>query len=386
MYFNIFLNKLSKQKPDVACKLITNNETELEPFLIHLLGGIWESSLKDHAKSLISKWVDEGKHICVCTCVFEYVNDVDEPLIDKIIKKAKKLKNTDALIYIIRLIDRRYPKNKNTTALFVSIVKEFTKHSNYRWIDQVWHNKDSVLKLLTKADCDIILDNLLLVPDFNSYVEGVLMPIAEKYPKQVIVFFYKRVSIQLKKRQKDRYRAIPFELYKIKVPFNKNAKIVVPEILKWFSKKDRIFYSQACLLLHAIFPSFNNILKKELIRLVKTKSDKSAEIVIDILRQYEGEECLHNVCKEFVKTYSKNDKYDMEIFHILSQMGVVSGEHGFAEGYGKKKESIQDWKKDKNRAIQSFVKKYEDYLDRQISFEQKRADERLELRKREFRN
>jgi hypothetical protein len=35
---------------------------------------------------------------------------------------------------------------------------------------------------------------------------------------------------------------------------------------------------------------------------------------------------------------------------------------------------------------QSFVTKYEDYLDRQISYEQIRADESIELRKRGFIN
>ena len=67
-------------------------------------------------------------------------------------------------------------------------------------------------------------------------------------------------------------------------------------------------------------------------------------------------------------------------------MGVVSGEDGFVRGYKKKREAIQSWKKDKSKMIQSFVKKYETHLDRQISYEQKRADENIELRKREFGN
>lgn len=44
-------------------------------------------------------------------------------------------------------------------------------------------------------------------------------------------------------------------------------------------------------------------------------------------------------------------------------MGVVSGEYGFVKGYKKKKEEIQGWKKDKNKAIKLFVKKYEDHLE-----------------------
>ena len=56
---------------------------------------------------------------------------------------------------------------------------------------------------------------------------------------------------------------------------------------------------------------------------------------------FKGEEFLHNICKELIKEYPENDDYHKEIFIVLSQMGVVSGEYGFVEGFKKKKEEIQ---------------------------------------------
>ena len=87
-----------------------------------------------------------------------------------------------------------------------------------------------------------------------------------------------------------------------------------------------------------------------------------------------------------IKEYHENEDYHKEIFIVLSQMGVVSGEYGFVKGFEKKKEEIQSWNKDKNKDIQLFVKKYEDYLDKRILFEKKQADEDIELRKRQFDN
>ncbi len=98
----------------------------------------------------------------------------------------------------------------------------------------------------------------------------------------------------------------------------------------------------------------------------------------------QGEEFLHNVCKELIKEYPKNEDYRKKIFIVLSQMGVVSGEYGFVKGFEKKKEEIQSWKKDKNKTIQLFVKEYEDYLEKRILYEKKQADEDIELRKRRF--
>jgi hypothetical protein len=59
-HFNFFLNEIGKQKPEIAHKLLIQNELKLEPFLTYLIAGICESGLKRLAKELISKWVEEG--------------------------------------------------------------------------------------------------------------------------------------------------------------------------------------------------------------------------------------------------------------------------------------------------------------------------------------
>jgi hypothetical protein len=70
------------------------------------------------------------------------------------------------------------------------------------------------------------------------------------------------------------------------------------------------------------------------------------------------------------------------MFIILSQTGVVMGEFGLRDAYVRKKEEIQPWKKERSKSIQQFVKDYEDYLDKQIAFEQKRSETDIELMKK----
>jgi hypothetical protein len=386
--FNFFLNELGKQKPEIAYKLLTENEEKLEPFLTHLISGIWESRLRRLAKELIFKWVNEGKHLSECALVFNYVGAMDKSLINEIFNKAKKIENKDVQndIYnnIIRSIVKNYPKHKNTKNLFINSIEELTKNKNWYWIYNEWRSRDLILKALTRTDVDTIFDNLLFLSDIKYPAKEVLTPIAEKYPQKIICFFYKRFLIQKKKKQEDHYDAIPHSLHQMNKPLSGNAEIVVPEILKWFKKKDFLLHWEGSHLIQAISPTFNKVLEEELIKLIKSKNEKNIRIVFNILRAYKGEDFLHNVCKELIKEYPKNEDYRKKMFMVLSQMGVVSGEYGFVEGFKKKKEEIQSWKKDKNEAIQLFVKKYEDYLDKRILYEKKQADEVIELRKRRF--
>ena len=309
-------------------------------------------------------------------------------MINEIFNKAKEIENkdvqNDTFNNIIRSIVKNYPKHKNTKNIFINIIEELTKNENWNWIYNEWRSRDLILKSLTQADVDTVFENLFILPDIKYPAEEVLTPIAEKYPKKIISFFYKRFLVKKRKKQENHYDAIPYSLTELNEPLSENAEIVVPEILKWFKKEEDLLYWEGTRLIEAIFPAFNKTLEKELIGLIKSKENKKVEIVFNILCAYEGEDFLHNVCKELIKEYPKNEDYHKKIFIVLSQMGGVSGEYGYVEGFKKKKEEIQIWKEDKNKAIQLFVEKYEDYLDKRILYEKKQADEDIELRRRRF--
>lgn len=389
-YFNFFLNELGRQKPEIAYRLLVENEVKLEPFLAHLIAGIWQSRLKQLAKGLISNWVKEGKHLSTCALVFDYVGMLDKSLINEIFNKAKEIENkdiqNDTFNNIIRSIVKDYPKHKNNRKLFINCIKELTKNKNWDWVYNEWHGKDLLLESLTQAEVNVIFENLLLLSDIKYPAEELITPIAEKYPKKVINFFYERFLIQKEKKREEHYDAIPYDLYELNQPLSKNTEIIIPEILKWFKKKDSLLHWEGSHLIKAIFPLFHKSLEEELIKLIRSKNKKNIRIVFNILHAYNGEEFLHNVCKELIREYPENDDYHREIFIVLSQMGVVSGEYGFVGGFKKKKEEIQIWKKDKNKVIQLFVKEYEDFLDKRILYEKKQADEVIELRKRRFDN
>lgn len=383
-YFNIFLNELGKQKPKIAQKLLLENEKELEPFLLDLVAGIWQSKEKREAYKTLEDWTKKGKHLSACAYIFKYVKEINEPLLNKIYSKAKEQNDENAITKIICSIVENFEQSKLGKDLFVDAIKELTKHENYLWVNHVWSSGNSILGALNKNDCKTVLESLLIVPSIDYYLEEILSVVAQNSPKELVSFFYKRIKIQEKKKREERYDAIPFDLHKLKELLNQNAKDIIEEILKWFKKENWLYDWEGGHFLGAIFPTFHQELEDQLIKLLKSKNKNKAEIVLDILRSYEGETFLHKICKEFIKQYPKNKKYKHELFSVLSQMGVVSGEYGFVEGYKRKKQEIQEWRKDKNKVIRNFVQEYENYLSKKIDYEKKRADEDIEIRKREF--
>lgn len=382
-YFNMFLFEIGKQKTEFALMLLYQNEKELEPFLIHLLAGLWKSESSRNAIDILKKWIDENKRLSVCAALFEYVEEIDIPLLKGIYKRARENNDADALCRIVSAIARNYPKYTGLKKVFVEAIKKLSELKNFQWISGVWFRKSSLLDTLTEKESEAVLDSLIYAPNIDYHAEEILSPIANKYPKRLIQFFRERVSKRLHKQEGERYDAIPFSLHIINKPLQKHANIVVQTIVSWFAEKDWLFQWEASHLLQAIFPAFDKSLENEMISLVKRGGDKNAKIVISVLRAYKGEPFLHGVCKEFIKKYH-SDKYVKEMFIVLSQTGVVSGEYGFVEAYKAKRQEVQDWKKDKNKTIRFFVKKYKTYLDKRIAYEQKRADEDVELRKREF--
>jgi beta-lactamase class D len=103
-----------------------------------------------------------------------------------------------------------------------------------------------------------------------------------------------------------------------------------------------------------------------------------------ILRNYDGNPVINDVCKELVKILPDGSSLTNELTIIMQSTGVVSGEYGFVEAYKKKIEEIQPWLQDESPSIKEFAQNYIMSLEKRIEYEQKRADEDITLRKHQY--
>lgn len=394
-YFNIFLQKMGQNKPVLALRLINENEKELKPFLLNLVAGVWQSTKSQTAKDKISEWLSKNKHLSVCAFIFSVVDQIDEALFKRVFQRAKTAKNIEALNTIIRSIVELYPKSKNLKPLFLDTVKELTKSNNTWWINHAWYKGETILRDLNNEDFEIILDNLNLLPSIDYHAEEILKPLTERQPERVIDFFYDRVKEKTRRKRgtlRDRYDAVPFNLHKLKDVLKKQEEVIVPKLLKWYSEGGKehnwLFRWEASHLLEDIFPDFSPVLERELVAITKKKDKKSRDIVFSVLSKYKGYNLrLWNIVRVLVDTYAESKTYkevEGHLFGYLSQTGVVTGEYGLRDAYKNKKEALKDLRKTKNKNFLKFVENYEKYLDKQLSYETKRAGEEIELMKRDL--
>lgn len=383
-----FINKLSNQKPDLGYYLLTKNEKDLEPLLLHILRGLWESSKKNLAEKVMLEWVSRGKYLSICATVFASTNSYNYKTLRNIFVEATKAKDINALRNVVKAIIVNSQNSKDDLELFKACISEFTKNKSADWVRYIWFCKLTTLGLLDEKGYNLILENLLILPSIDHEAEDVLKPILTKYPKKVIDFFRKRAE---KKREKNfltsRYEAVPFRFYELDQSLKEQAQIIVPEILKWFDSPNGVVKLRASTMLHTIFPSFDPNLEKALLDLIKSKNIANIEKVLLVLHSYQGESFLHGVYKELIKTYYRDPKfkkYKQEILIALSRTGVVTGEYGFANAYQQKKEAVKNWSTEKDNSVKEFLKDYEKFLNDNIAFEKKQAETMEGLMKKEF--
>lgn len=388
-YLRHFLFELGKQKPVFAINLIKSRNEELSDFLLNLISGVWLSNKKGEAKKIIKTWIKKSVNLSTCAAVFDCVDEIDLNMASAIFAKASQNKMEETLLFLIASIVRAMQKNKaekKLINLFVTTINALTELNNWRWIDRVWYRDQLISDRFNESQIDVILENLLLVPDVNHQVESIISPIAERMPQKIIHFFHSRVKISITKDRHDRYDAIPYDLHKLNIVLARHCKEVIEQILRWYSEKDWHFPWEAGQLLKAIFPKFETPFVDSLVSMVKNGNKETAKIVMDIFEAYMDGSAPLSVCKAIVKKYGKDDKVTRRLSTILSNTGLVGGEYGMSKALEAKKVKINVWLKDRDKKVRDFASYYIRSLNLQIAYENKKTDEDLALRESSFKH
>lgn len=387
-YFGKFLEYFGKNSPNLALQLLSETSDQLENFIIAILSGISETERKEDVYSLIEHWCDEGKYLFSLARFFEFSSEVNEGLLKKILDKALANNDLNTLNQIISSVSAQYSEdNKHLVRKFIiRALEKLTTHKNSGWIFGFWFRKQcgDILGDMEVANHKTILDNLFWLQEIDYHAEEILCVIAKQSPEMVIQFFCKRLSKKKDEEDRGRYDAIPFSFYKLSEPLSKHPGQVVDTILDIYDGGHGLFIYHGARLLKNIFPNFPTEFQQNLLTVIQSKEEKNLLFVMAILRNYDGNPIIHNVCKELAKILPDGSDLENELTIILQSTGIVSGEYGLVKAYKLKIKEIQSWLQDENPKVKEFAQNYIANLEKLIEYEQKRADEDITLRKHQY--
>ena len=384
-YFGKFLEHFGKTSPALALQLLLETSDKLENFIIAILCGVAETERKEDLYFLIEDWCDKGKYLLRLARFFEYSQEVNEELLKKILDKAEANNDLNTLNQIISSISAQYnAENKHLIKkFFVPALEKLTVHENCDWIFGFWFRKQrgDLLTDMETSEHKAILDNLFWLQEVDYHAEEILCVIAKQSPELVIQFFCNRLSKEKDEKDKGKYDAIPFGFRKLSEPLSQYPAQAIDAVLDIYDGNYGLFIYRGARFLKNIFPNFPPEFQEKLLGVVQSKEEKDLLFVMAILKNYDGNAIIHNVCKEIVKILPDGSKLTSELSIILQSTGVVTGEYGFVEAYKQKIQEIQPWLQDDSPRVKEFAQNYIASLEKSIVYEQKRADENITLRK-----
>ncbi len=385
-YFRKFLEHFGETSPKLALRLLSESSEQLENFMVAILCGIAETEEKENVYSLIEGWCDEGKYLSTLASFFEFSSEVNEGLLKKIMDKAKDTNDLPTLNQIIASVSAQYKDGSEDLIeeFFIPIIQILTKHKNSGWIFGFWFRKQrgDILSSMTIDEHKVILGNLLYLNEVDYHAEEILSEIAKRSPELVIEFFCKRLSME--KDDDSEYQAIPFEFHTLSGSLSTIPDKAVDIVRNIYNGDYGLFIYTGARLLKNIFTDFSESFQNKLLQVIQSKKEDDLLFVMAILRNYDGNPIIHNVCKEIIKLLPDDDKLVSKVSVILESTGVVSGEYGFVKAYEQKIAEIKPWLNDSDNKVKTFAQTYTDNLQKRIEYEKKRKDEEIILRKYQY--
>tara|TARA_R110002110_G_scaffold415794_1_gene656142 strand:+ start:11400 stop:14435 length:3036 start_codon:yes stop_codon:yes gene_type:complete len=384
-----YLNLLAAAQPTFSFELIKYNEHELMPFLAAIFDGLLKSELHDVLIAQMNTWLSNGKYLGECAKAFEFYAPLDEVLLSNILEMARKYSDKYALTKLIVASTKNYNEhNKHLIgSLFLPAIEALTKLNYANWIGDFWFRPERV-HLLSNLNIDevkTVLSNLVLLEKIDFHAEEVLVPIVEKYPKEILHFFKQRIDIDSNSNKRTMsYEAIPFNFHQLAQSLSSHLDTILATVSAWYDGNYHVFRFRGAKLIFNIFPKYTPELNTKLLELASEGDETSHRIVIAILLNYNGAPETNDICRSMISSVPEGNSLLAEISIIMQSTGVLEGEFGRVNALQQKKEAISNWLQDSNSKVKEFARKYTADLDKQIIHEQRRAEEDIELQKHHF--
>ena len=395
--FTDFLQLAGEKRPFLFSERLDELDERLARFLPAMLLGLARSTDEEKALSIVDVWLDNNIHLEKITRFLAVKIDFDGDRLAKALNVGVRHRNLRAVLDILETALKRFDADKiRTKALFVEAIQFFSETEDARWVDEAWVylEKDGLLGELDAQEVEVVLGSLVFRSTIDYHDEELLKIFAAATPDKVIKLFGRRLSREEELRGdqseteetvENRYEPIPFSFGDLKDALKTYPRLILEEAAGWYARTSELFSYRGGRFVSNVFDEIDEETEKEFLRFIEPGNLNEIDMILAVLRNYEGETFLHGICRQIVIVLPEDDRERrVEVEVILQSTGVVSGEFGFAEAYQRKKTEIDSWLSDENQKVRAFASEYVWSLDRQIAADRRRGEQNIALRKLDY--
>ncbi|MEQ1944406.1 hypothetical protein ABMA32_18475 [Mesorhizobium sp. VNQ89] len=385
--FYEFLERFAKQRPDLALILLRENLNDVRDFVIPLLRGIWGTSKRAELRSQVFDWIERDQLLTPITKLFIKSDDIDHDILHKVLAKQLAANDMYGLVQFVSVAVSNHESHPDlASSVMLPAIEAMSAQNNASWVHELWFRPElgAVVKGLSGKERERFVECLLNAPNIDFHEEAILVPIAEDDPERIIRFFGHRIERENAGLGGRDYQAVPYSFHQLQKVLEKSSGIAIGVARSWFDLDRPLFQYREAKLLSNIFPGFPDYFARKLIAMTRTGSIKDIEFVLAVLRSYDGEDFLHDVCRAVVDALPADHPSLSEVYAVIYTTGMTSGEYGIADAYDAKAKNLSAWLDDSSDKVKRFAKEAIASLTKASSDERRRADEEIELRKHKF--
>ena len=417
--FYDFLEVIGREQPRMAMELLLRHEERMSPFLIPLVGGLWQSSpqagVSDLTKrpqvgpsgsgqvevdieSVIKRWIDAGKHLSVIAKSIFKGGVARLGVLAAVVERATADDDQWALVNSMGVAATLYPEGGGEQAktIFMRALRVLAERGSASWASTVWYSRAFVAMVegMDAGERAEILASMELLPKLEYESEQLLMVVGEQDASLVLNFLLRRIDVEKEENERRRegadtglqtssYEAIPHHIHNIDKLVATVPDRLVSGVRARFDPEQAAFfpYDGSAQLLKGVFPKFDMPLQSKLIDIIEKGDAVDLAFAVGVVRAFGGGAPVQDVCKAIIKKVPENSKTWHELWAALATTGVVIGEFGIAEAMERKRDEYAPWKQDDNALVRAFGEWVTDLFERSGVAERLRAIEEIELRK-----
>lgn len=388
--FGRFIEELARTKPEIVESYLDRLGEDLAAFLPAMLRGMEGTPRWSAAKQRVDQWLTQRRYLSQILWYQRFTDKIDVALFKRALGLAIEDGNDRAVMNAAEICAARSDviPREEIGSIFASAIGYFKAKNNTNWANAIWANfgSGSLPASLTEEQIDLVLSALVPRRSIDTSAEWVLAPIAKHHPKKIIDFFGERLKQRDDDDVVDHYESVPFSFTTLLPHLAATGEYLLARCRAWHRERPELFEYRGGRLLSVVFPEFTPELESHLKKMLTTDGSGAARFVVDVLAGYRGPPATHELYKLIVDAVLNEDQVLGSVEVALISMGVVRGEFGMVEAYQRKKNEFQPWLTDSRPRVKTYAEAHDRMLDRMIAAEQRRSEEDLEARKREYRD